>query len=102
MGPSIYPGTTVRVHRISEDLKIWLDATLVDRIAAWSNGVKPETSTSRVDRVQAFIAASQGRTKARIYKTARVDKREYYKWEAGTLKDSSVMAQRIEDVLSGN
>jgi len=55
---------------------------------------------SREERVQAFVAAHVGYTLADLRYSANVHKPEFRSWRIGELPDTSVMSQRIEDVLA--
>ena len=56
---------------------------------------------ARKQRVKAFLDAHPGAKKADIYRSASVDRSDFQKWEKDDLSESSVMAERIEKVLSG-
>ena len=55
---------------------------------------------SREDRLQEFVR-THGHTIKAVRKAAQVHKSDMQKWRHGELPDSSIMSQRIEDVLSG-
>lgn len=61
----------------------------------------PETlARDREGRLQAFLAANST-TIAAVSEAATVHKPDMQRWRHGELSDDSVMAQRIENVLSG-
>jgi hypothetical protein len=66
------------------------------RAAANGNG----TAESREARLQEFIR-QQNTSVAGVGRTARVAKPDMQRWRRGEMKSESVMARRIEDVLSG-
>lgn len=49
--------------------------------------------------VSAFSVARPNTPEAYIYRTARVDRRDWNRWRDGLLKDSSIMSERIERVI---
>jgi hypothetical protein len=60
----------------------------------------PRSEKTRDERFQAF-ANEKGISYNCIYRAARVFKSDGVKWRKNKIKDDSVMAQRIEDVLAG-
>ncbi|MCS7316268.1 MAG: hypothetical protein NZ554_12415 [Bryobacteraceae bacterium] len=59
-----------------------------------------ETPEEREQAVEEFCRRL-GCSKADIYHTAKVHKSDFYKWLKGEIPSGSVVAQRIEKVLSG-
>jgi len=55
--------------------------------------------TSRQERLDGFLKKAQCR-KVDVYTSAKVDRRDFARWEKDELADESAMSQRIEAVLA--
>ena len=94
-----------------EKLRAKADARLEDLIAQQVNPEPPVNSTDTQsdkpvesapeDRLKQFMADHPGTTYADVWYSAKVHKPDFQRWRKNQLKPTSVMSQRIEDVLRG-
>jgi hypothetical protein len=85
--------------------KLWTVKQVGDAVADFRTDLSPETDEAREVDPEAwlkdFLAAHPEATYADIKYSAKVHTADFQKWRKGQLKRSSVMADRIEKVLSG-
>ncbi len=78
------------------------DTAELQQLEAGSSRTIPDLTpaSSREERLQEFIAAHPGATLADVRHSADLHKPEFQDWRNGKLGDTSVMSQRIENVLA--